>query len=204
MKPLHDDAWDAWSPDELHQRLRGTIRPWYVAGGWALDLWHGQPTRAHEDLEFVVLRKDADAFRTLLQELDFFTVTDGTLVFLPPSANLPDDVWQIWGADRRHGCWRVDLMLEPGTPDLWIYKRDRTIRMPRTEAVRLGRTGIPHLAPPLVMLFKAKHGREKDEADFDRFRSRSSREEKERLIALLRTLHPEHPWIESLQADSPP
>lgn len=201
MIPLDDDAWDAWSPDELHQRLREATSPWYVAGGWALDVWHGEATRAHQDLEFVALREDANAVRALLPELDFFTVKDGAFAFLPPSENPPDDVWQLWGADRRHGCWRVDLMLEPGTPDLWIYKRDRTIRIPRADAVRRGGTGIPHLAPALVMLFKAKYERDKDQADFDLFLRRSSAEEKDRLLALLRTLHPEHKWIGSLTKD---
>ncbi|MFC6775704.1 nucleotidyltransferase domain-containing protein [Methylobacterium gregans] len=83
MRPLDDEAWDAWSPHELGQRLREATLPWYVAGGWALDVWHGKQTREHEDLEFVVLRNDADHFRTILHELDFFTVRNGTITYLP-------------------------------------------------------------------------------------------------------------------------
>jgi hypothetical protein len=50
MKPLPEDSWNAWSPETLHARLKGWSSEWYVAGGWALDLWHGHPTRAHEDI----------------------------------------------------------------------------------------------------------------------------------------------------------
>lgn len=182
MRRPDDEAWEAWSPDELRQRLREATLPWYLAGGWALDVWHGRQTRPHEDLEFVVLRKDVDRFRVILHDLDFFTVKDGAIEYLPPSTNLPNDVWQLWGADRQRGCWRVDMMLEPGTLDLWIYKRDRTLRMARSDAVRVGQAGIPYLAPIIVMLFKAKYLREKDRKDFDIFCVRVSLQEKRQLF----------------------
>lgn len=196
MRPPGDEAWDAWSPHELRRRLREATLPWYIAGGWALDVWHGTQTRPHEDLEFVVLRQDADHFRAILHDLDFFTVKDGTVEYLPPSADLPGDVWQLWGADRRQGCWRVDMMMEPGTPDLWIYKRDRTLRMARSDAVHVSQAGIPYLAPTIVLLFKAKSCREKDRKDFDLCRKRLSRRETEQLIVWLKTFHAGHDWIE--------
>ncbi|PIK74688.1 nucleotidyltransferase domain-containing protein [Methylobacterium frigidaeris] len=199
MQPLDDEAWDAWSPHELGHRLREAVLPWYVAGGWALDVWHGRQTREHEDLEFAVIRNDADHFRAILNELDFFTVKNGTIEYLHPSADLPSDVWQLWGGDMRQGCWRVDMMMEPGTRDLWIYKHDQTIQMARPDAVRVGTTGIPYLAPINVMLFKAKHRREKDQIDFDLSRSKFSFDEKRRLAIWLDKLHPGHEWIANLQ-----
>ncbi|WP_083469150.1 nucleotidyltransferase domain-containing protein [Methylobacterium variabile] len=199
MSPLDDEAWDAWSPDELGQRLREAVLPWYVAGGWALDVAHGKQTREHEDLEFVVIRDDVDHFRALLRDLDFFTVNNGKIEYLPPSASLPGDVWQLWGGDMRRACWRVDMMMEPGTPDLWIYKRDQTIQMARSDAVHVSETGIPYLAPINVMLFKAKYCRKKDQRDFNFFRNKFSTEEKEQLLVWLNELHPGHEWIEHLQ-----
>ncbi|MCJ2048054.1 amino acid transporter [Methylobacterium sp. J-078] len=199
MNPLDEDAWDAWSPHELGQRLRDVILPWYVAGGWALDIWHDEQTREHEDLEFVVLRNDVNPFRATLHDLDFFTVKDGAIEYLPPSADLPSDVWQLWGADMRHGCWRVDLMIEQGTPDLWVYKHDQTISMARPDAVRVSKADIPYLAPANVMLFKARHCRIKDQIDFKVCLPKFSSKEKEQLILWLDELHPEHEWITNLQ-----
>ena len=37
------------------------------------------------------------------------------------------------------------------------------------EIVHHTRDGIPYLAPELVLLFKAKHPRQKDQADFDSY-----------------------------------
>lgn len=198
MSPLDEDAWDAWSPHELAQRLREAILPWYVAGGWALDVWRDKQTRAHEDLEFVVLRDDVDHFRAILKELDFFTVKDGAIAYLPPSAPLPSDVWQLWGGDVRQGCWRVDLMIEQGTPALWVYKHDRTITLARPDAVRLSEAGIPYLSPINVILFKARHLRDKDRMDFRLCLPELSIEEKEQLLVWLKELHPDHAWITDL------
>ncbi|MBN9984313.1 hypothetical protein RWK44_33785 [Rhizobium sp. 25PS6] len=44
-------------------------------------------------------------------------------------------------------CWRIDMMVDRGTPDVWAYKRDHSIRMPRAAAVRRNEVGISYLAP---------------------------------------------------------
>ncbi|MBA8881088.1 type IV secretory pathway TraG/TraD family ATPase VirD4 [Phyllobacterium myrsinacearum] len=46
MQHIPDDAWDAWTPELLFERFRYQHPPWYVVGGWALDLWHGYPNYA--------------------------------------------------------------------------------------------------------------------------------------------------------------
>ena len=48
------ELWDAWTPNVAAERLRGVTAPWYVAAGWALDLFRGGQTREHEDLEIAV------------------------------------------------------------------------------------------------------------------------------------------------------
>ena len=59
-----DVPWQAWTPDQVADLLRGLTtadgRPvrWATAGGWALDLFLGRVTRDHEDLEIVVLNDD--------------------------------------------------------------------------------------------------------------------------------------------------
>ncbi|MDX1534072.1 MAG: hypothetical protein R3291_00440, partial [Thermoplasmata archaeon] len=41
--------------------------PWFIAGGWAIDLHVGRITRSHEDAEIAVLRRDQKALRDHLE-----------------------------------------------------------------------------------------------------------------------------------------
>ena len=66
---LRDDPpWDAGGPEDITQLLSGVRTPWYVASGWALDLYRGAQTREHEDLEIAV-PGGADSFAPFRQVL---------------------------------------------------------------------------------------------------------------------------------------
>lgn len=110
----------------------------------------------------------------------------------------PDGIAQVWCEDVAAGCWRVDMMLEAGTPQTWVYKRDPSIRRPREEAVRMTAHGIPFLAPEAVLLFKAKYRRDKDEADFIRALPKLDGKERRWLRAAIARAHPGHAWLEAL------
>ncbi|WP_455269898.1 nucleotidyltransferase domain-containing protein [Rhizobium herbae] len=195
--PNHD-AWSAWRPLELTSRLAGVSAPWCIVGGWALDLWHGQQTRDHDDLEFTVLREDVRIFRETLQELDFYTAGSGVVTPLPLDAEPPADIVQIWCLDSIERCWRVDMMIEPGTPQTWVCKRDPKILGRRNEFVHATSEGIPYLAPAPILLFKAKYRRTKDEVDFENALPKLAVSERAWLKTNLELVHPGHDWISAL------
>jgi hypothetical protein len=58
--------------------------------------------------------------------------------------------------------------------------------------------GIPYAAPEVVLLFKAKHLRDKDVADFRRALPAMCQTRRARLGDWLTQVHPGHPWIETL------
>jgi len=202
MTPLPEDAWDAWTPDELCARLGGSNADWYVVGGWALDLWHGYQTRAHDDLEFAVRPEQMECCRKSLPEMDFFIAHAGALTHFSSKAAMPDDVWQLWGADMTARRWRVDMMMERGSPNVWVYKREPSIGLPRSAAIRKSSAGISYLAPSIVLLFKAKHRRDKDEDDFQAALPKLEPKEKADLRRWLEQLHPNHAWIAALSSVS--
>lgn len=199
--PDHD-AWSAWHPQELAERLEGIGRPWCVVGGWALDLWHGRQLREHEDLEFTVLRRDVPIFRERLAGMRFHTVGSGIVTYLPADETPPEDIFQIWCEDIAARCWRVDMMIEPGKPDIWVYKRDPRITAPRAEMVARTADGIPYLKPAAILLFKAKYQRPKDEVDFDNAVEKLTAPERAWLKGCLDRLHPSHAWSERLRPSS--
>lgn len=199
MQPIPEDDRCAWLPDELFDRLGRFSRNWYLVGGWALDIWHGHQTRLHEDLEFAFLQDGIDFCRNNLGELEFFTVADKNLVHLPANETAPVDRWQIWGADMSTRCWRVDMMMDRGNRKIWCYKREFSIQLPRSEAVRVSAAGISYLAPTLILLFKAKYMRRKDQEDFALAIPKLGPLEKQGLVTWLECLHPGHEWIATLK-----
>lgn len=195
---LPHDAWSPWRPAELARRLSGLSQPWCIVGGWALDLWHGVETRPHEDLEFTVLRGDFPVFRMALSDLHLHAVASGHVAPLPAGALPPADVTQVWCEEVAARCWRADMMLEDGTPETWVYKRDPSIREPRGKMVCQTADGIPYLAPQAVLLFKAKYQREKDEADFARALPKLDEAQRRWLKTCVAKAHPGHDWLHAL------
>jgi hypothetical protein len=195
VEPPGPDRWGAWTPEELRDRLGSVPGGWYVAGGWALDLWHGFVTRDHEDLEFCILRERFATFRAALRGFDLFSAGDGQVSWLPEGEDPPADVHQLWGLDREARAWRFDMMIEPGTETTWRYKRDASLARPRSRAVRVARSGIPYLDPALVLLFKAKHARPKDEVDLRNALPGLPAPDRQWLAEQVGRYHPGHHWL---------
>jgi hypothetical protein len=83
---------------------------------------------------------------------------------------------------------------------MWVCRRDPSLRRPVADAIEHTRDGIPYLAPEIVLLFKAKHVREKDQADLARALPLLEPERRRWLAAALRTVHPDHAWIELVES----
>jgi hypothetical protein len=58
MPALDLGTWRAVHPAEGAGWLSALTVPWWIAGGWALDLFLSVQIRAHEDLDIGVLRRD--------------------------------------------------------------------------------------------------------------------------------------------------
>lgn len=199
-EPVGEDApWAAWTPAEVAARLRGVRARWYVVAGWAVDLFLERSTRPHQDLEIATPRADFDALRTALADLDFFVVGDGNRYPLEP-ARL-EEHFQTWGWDPARATYVVDVFRDPHDGDQWICRRDPSIRRPYEELVRRDADGVPYLAPEVVMLFKAKHCRAKDEDDWELVRPRLDDRQRAWLLAALELVHPGHRWSTELRAE---
>lgn len=199
MTPPDEDSWEAWTPEQLATKLSDVAAQWYVVGGWALDLWHGEQRRDHEDLEFVTSPKNAGQIATHLSDLTFFEARAGELRLPDCWAQIPDTAWQYWGADLKTGRWRVDMMLERGNSSQWVYKRDPRITQARDQAIRTSKDGIRYLAPANVLLFKAKHCRAKDQDDFQAALPELSSEDRTFLACWLKLSYPDHSWLRYLE-----
>jgi hypothetical protein len=82
----------------------------------------------------------------------------------------------------------------------WICRQDASIRFPYDEIIQRTHDGIPYLTPELVLLFKAKHARQKDQADFDATLPRLTAAQRRTLGEFLTRVHPGHRWSAAVSA----
>lgn len=191
------ESWRPWTPSEAATRLAGVGVPWCVVGGWAIDCWLGRTTRDHDDLEIAIIRADFAALRDHLAPFRFHAVGGGEVRALPrgagPEALPPPDKHQSWVLDEAADAWRMDVMLEPGDAETWVFRRDEGVTAPRGEMTGT-RDGVPYLVPAAVLLYKAKLLRPKDQADFETCLPALAPKDCAWLLAALQRVHPGHPW----------
>jgi hypothetical protein len=193
--------WEAWRPEQVARLLEGVRVPWYVAAGWAIDLFLGGQRREHEDLEIAVPNTRFDEVADLLGGFDIFVITGRRQA--TPLAYARDrlaDTHQTWIREPETGVWRFDLFREPSDGDTWICRREPSIRLPYAELIEWTDDGIPYGRPEVVLLFKAKHAHiEKNEGDLAAALPRLGPQRRRWLLEALELVHPAHPWLGELE-----
>jgi hypothetical protein len=185
--------WDAWRPEEVQRRFAGVTAPWYVAAGWAIDLFLGEERRPHDDIEVAVPHDRFEEIARALHGFEFFVVGSGLAHPLSPAAI--DQHHQTWVREPATGLWRLDVFREPSDGDTWICRRDPRIRLPYDRVISRTADGIPFARPEIVLLFKAKAARAKDDDDFAAVLPHLDEHRRAWLATALDLVHPGHRWL---------
>jgi hypothetical protein len=184
--------------------LAGFSRPWFVSGGWAIDLFVGRVTREHADREVGIFRQDQAVLRSYLAGWDWCKAVSG-----PEGGE-----WVPWADGERlelpiHQlrAQRVDgepaefeLFMNDLSGEDWLCRRNPVITRPAAEISHRSRGGIPFLVPEIQLLYKAKWHREKDEHDFQAALGLMSKAQHDWLRQGLEIIHPGDPWLAALSA----
>ncbi|HUG63636.1 MAG TPA: hypothetical protein VMK83_00300 [Gaiellaceae bacterium] len=188
--------WDAWTPREVAEVLDGVEAPWCVAAGWAIDLFLGEQRREHDDLEIVVPNDRFAEVAEALSAFEIFVITGpGVGMRLEGAQNRLDDTHQTWVRVPETGRWLLDVMREPSDGETWVYRRDPRVRMPYDQVIERTPDGIPYCRPEVVVLFKAKEARPKDQGDLEAVLPSLGSAGRRWLVEALEIAHPGHPWI---------
>ncbi|MFW9915306.1 MAG: nucleotidyltransferase domain-containing protein [Candidatus Thorarchaeota archaeon] len=182
--------------------LREFGRPWFIAGGWAIDLHLNHVTRPHEDVEIAILRQDQLVLQEFLGNWDFQKV-------IPPAKRGLRESWETgeWlekpvheiHATRSEGDVRsLEILLNEVKGDIWVFRRDHRISLPLSKMGRVSAFGVPYLSPEIVLLYKTKYRKKKDDLDLENVVSHLDDAGRQWLRSAIEIHSPSHPWLDRL------
>ncbi len=179
--------------------LDGFGGPWWVAGGWALDLFLGRQTRPHGDLDLAILRRDQPLLQGHLVSWDVQVAHEGELMPWAPGDWLAAPRHQFWVRRATNAAWAFEILLEDDEDGDWVFRREPSVRMPLPALGRVTADGIPYVAPEVALLYKANHLEiDRNAADFDAGAAALDAAARGWLHDAISAVYAGHPWLERL------
>jgi len=173
--------------------------PWWIAGGWAIDLFLGQVTREHHDLEIGVFREHQIALRNHLGGWSLSRCADGTWTKWDAGGWIGQPDFQMKAARRDATPNEFDLFLDDLVHGQWQCRRCPAILLPLDGfALKASVVPVRFLRPEIQLLYKAKYHRPQDEHDFENAFPRMSDEQRCWLGDSLRLCYTDDPWLARL------
>lgn len=160
--------WEPLTVTEVNHLFAESPIPWGIAGGWALDMYLGRKTREHSDIDIVIFREHQQVVYQLLNgDWDLYKAKNGELSLWQEGEYL-DAVNDIWVRRDAQSPWAFQIMLMESEQEQWIYRREKSIKLPKAEIFSADGSGVPYLKPEIQLLYKAGSSqiREKDSRDF--------------------------------------
>ena len=191
--------WEPARPAEAAAIFSAMPCPWWIAGGYAIELAIGRPVREHDDIDVLVLRRDQLHIQQALPGWEWWAADPpGTLRPWQPRERLRAGIHDIWCRPGPGQPWRIQVMLDESDDRHWVSRRDPRVRRPITDIGKTSSGGIPYLAPEIQLFYKAKNLLPKDETDFTAVLPFLTQTQRQWLSSALTRTYGEHPWQDRL------
>jgi len=195
---------DPLRPREIQSLFRSAGFRWWIAGGWALDLFMGNQSRPHFDMDVAVARRDQSLAHQYLYGWDFQYAVPGTsdpVVFesWTSGQTLGSEIHGSWARERPGSPWRFEFLFHEIDEDVWSFRYCRDVRHPLERIEGRTAQGIFYLRPEIALLYKAARRRDVDEEDFRRVLPYLAKTERGQLADDIRRFSPKHPWLALLR-----
>src|SRR5258707_11324394 len=140
--------------------LHSLRRPWFVAGGWAIDLFLGRETRNHQDIHIAIFREDQLELRRHLANWKWEKAVNGTLVCWESNEWLELPIHEVCARSGEH---QLQFLCHERRKDLWLYQEDQSITRPIAHFRH--QSGLPIFPPEITLLYKSQSPSERDLTD---------------------------------------
>ena len=175
----------------------GDRTPWWIAGGYAIELFVGHPLRDHDDVDVLLLRRDQQVVHEVLPGWDIQAADPpGRLRRWEPGEVLPRGVHDIWCRETPAAPWRLQVMLDESEGERWYSRREPKVARAVGELGRRTPLGWPYLAPEVQLFYKATSSelRAKDLSDLAAALPLLDEPARRWLDEALAVVAPDHPW----------
>ena len=188
--------------DRLPRKVAAIMRDfkpgWFIAGGWAIDLYLGRVTRPHADIEVGIFRADQSALQDYFGGWRLQKVAGGVRSAWRRGELLAPPVHELYCFNAAAELPRLEILLNESDGGRWVYRRDERITRPLGKCLLTSGAGVNYLCPEVVLLYKSKNPREKDEQDFGAAAARLDAESRVWLRSAIAACDAGHHWLRSL------
>jgi hypothetical protein len=191
-------------PGGIQSLLSSAPFQWWIAGGWALDLFTGEPSRLHFDIDVAIARRDQALAQHHLQGWDFQHAVPGTsnpVVFKSweVGQTLGFEIHGSWARERFDSPWRLEFLLHEIDQEVWSFRYWPDVQHPVEHIAGRTSDDIPYLQPEIVLLYMAARLRQVDQEDFVRVLPLLASRQRAQLAGDILRFSPEHPWLRLLK-----
>lgn len=183
------------APLKVWSLMRDFKPDWFIAGGWAIDLYLEKETRQHEDVEIAIFRKDQIALQNYLDGWVLKKAVNGVLSKWNRDERLELPIHEIHCFNETAEPQSLEFLLNETDGAEWLFRRNVKVTKPLSKLSLTSNLGMKFLCPEIVLLYKSKNPRPKDEQDFEITLKRLDVESNEWLRNALIICDSEHHWL---------
>ncbi len=132
---------------------------WWIAGGWAIELFVGRSVRGHSDLEVGCFRSDFEHVIAQLPGWELMVACKGRLEPFCAASLAQPGIFSIWCRPTGSAYWATEILVEDRDDTDWISRRDTRIRRPVAQVMAQSEGGPPYFCPEVQLLYKSKSPR---------------------------------------------
>ena len=138
--------------------------PWFVVGGWAIDLFLDKETRVHSDIEIGIYRKHQMHLYRYFESSKKYFINNKSRIGKHEKKEWNKEYLQlpIHELYIEYKGMKLEVLLNERDEDNWIYRRDKEIKLDERKAILFTEKRISYLCPEAVLLYKTKELRDKD------------------------------------------